>query len=45
MHCDIMELADQLRRQVGVVGDVAVHLLVRRRRHLGPQTQALARIS
>jgi hypothetical protein len=24
---------------------VAVHLLVRRRRHLGPQTQALARIS
>lgn len=34
MHCDIMELADQLRRQVGVVGDVPVHLLVRRRCHL-----------
>jgi len=34
MHCDIMELADQLRRQVGVVGDVPVDLLVRRRCHL-----------
>jgi hypothetical protein len=34
MHCDIVKLADQLRRQVGVVWDVAVHLLVRRRRHL-----------
>uniref|UniRef100_A0A0A8ZPH0 Uncharacterized protein n=1 Tax=Arundo donax TaxID=35708 RepID=A0A0A8ZPH0_ARUDO len=34
MHCDVVELADQLRRQVGIVGDVPVHLLVRRRRHL-----------
>lgn len=34
MHCDIVQLADQLRRQVRVVGDVPLHLLVRRRRHL-----------
>jgi hypothetical protein len=43
MHCDIMELADQLRRQVGVVGDVPVHLLVRRRCHL--HTRPHTRIS
>jgi len=42
MHCDIMELADQLRRQVGVVGDVPVDLLVRRRCHLHTRAHALA---
>lgn len=26
MHCDIVELADQLRRQVGVVGDVTLQI-------------------
>jgi hypothetical protein len=41
MHCDIVQLADQLRRQVGVVGDVPVHLLVRRRRHLYTRPDAL----
>jgi hypothetical protein len=41
MHCDIVQLADQLRRQVGVVGDVPVHLLVRRRCHLHTRPDAL----
>jgi hypothetical protein len=38
MHCDVVKLGDQLRRQVGVVGDVPVHLLVRRRCHLHTHT-------
>jgi hypothetical protein len=47
MHCDIVKLADQLRRQVGVVGDVPVHLLVRRRCHLHTHThtRSITRVS
>lgn len=39
MHCNIMELANQLWRQVWIIRDLALNLLVCRRSNLNSKTK------